>query len=197
MIRFTLLDVSVDFSDCDVLMFTSKQAVLFAQILNPKWKETPCLAIGSATAKQIIDLGGSVVHQPDAFYAKTLAEEIIKLFKDKNILYLRPKIVSFDTKSFLEKEGLRLDEQIIYETSCVTYESKDIPLENAVIIFTSPSSIHCFLENFDWDESYTAVVIGEATKEHLPVHIRYKVADRPELEACVDKAKEILNPNKL
>ena len=197
MIRFSLLDVQIDFSTCDTLMFSSKQAVKSADLLNPLWKNIPCLAIGKATANTIESLGGKVIYQPKTFYAETLAEDIVLKFKDKNILYLRPKDISFDSKTFLKKAGLILQEQIIYETSCVPYESKDKPLKNAIIIFTSPSSIHCFLENFAWDESYIAIVIGEATKKYLPTNAQYKVADMPLIDSCIAKAKEILNPNKL
>ena len=197
MIRFSLLDVKIDLSHCDTLMFSSKQAVKSAEKLNPEWKNIPCLAIGKATAKMIESLGGKVIYQPKTFYAETLAKDIIVKFKDKNILYLRPKTVSFDSKTFLEKAGLSLQEQIIYETSCVSYKRKDRPLKNAIIIFTSPSSIHCFLENFEWNESYTAVVIGEATKEYLPSNARYEVADIPLIDSCIAKAKQILTPNKL
>jgi uroporphyrinogen-III synthase len=196
-IQFTLLDVVLDFNHCDVLMFTSKQAVLSAEALNPQWKEVPCLAIGSATAKQIKELGGSVLYQPENFYAKTLAKDIIKKFKEKRILYLRPKIVSFDSKDFLEKSGLTLDERVIYETSCVKYESKDKPEKNAIIIFTSPSTIYCFLENFSWDTSYTAVVIGKATQVYLPSTAKCEIADAPLISSCIEKAKQILTANKL
>jgi len=191
-IRFSLLDVQIDFSTCDTLMFSSKQAVKSAELLNPEWKNIPCLAIGKATANTIESLGGKVIYQPKTFYAETLAEDIVSKFKDKNILYLRPKDVSFDSKSFLAKAGIELQEQIIYETACVAYESKDRPLKNAIIIFTSPSSIHCFLENFEWDESYIAIVIGEATKEYLPKNARYEVANTPLIDSCIAKAKEVL-----
>ena len=107
-------------------------------------------------------------------------------------MYLRPKEVSFDAKTFLAKAGIALQEQIIYETSCIRYEKKDKPGKNAIIIFTSPSTIHCFLKNFAWDASYTAVVIGEATKVHLPAKVRYEVADRPTIDDCILKAKQIL-----
>jgi len=197
MITFSLLDVRLEFSDCDMLIFSSSQAVKSAEALNPEWKKTPCLAIGTSTADTIESLGGNVIYTPKRFYAQTLAEDIVSKFKNKTILYLRPKIVSFDTKSFLEKAGILLKEKIIYETSCVTYHSEDKPPENAIIIFTSPSTIHCFLKNFEWDESYTAIVIGEATKKHLPKDARYAVAKKPLIDACIDKAKEILTPNRL
>ena len=72
------------------------------------------------------------------------------------------------------------------------YTKEDTPKKNAIIIFTSPSTIHCFLENFEWDESYTAVVIGEATKAHLPADAQYEIAVIPQIDACVAKAKQIL-----
>lgn len=192
MIRFSLLPSTIDFSRCDTLMFTSKQAVKSAEALNPEWKKYPCLAIGSATAKEIESLGGKVDYQSKSFYGETLSQDIIAQFHDKKILYLRPKEVSFDSKNFLAKAGIELQEQIIYETSCISYEKKEKPSKNAIIIFTSPSTIHCFLKNFEWDESYTAIVIGEATKVHLPTHAHYEVADRPLIDDCITKASQIL-----
>ena len=192
MIHFSLLPSTIDFSRCDTLMFTSKQAVKSAEALNPEWKKYPCLAIGAATAKEIESLGGKVVYHPKSFYGETLSQDIIMQFQNKKILYLRPKEVSFDSKNFLAKAGLTLHEQITYETSCISYEKKEKPVKDSIIIFTSPSTIHCFLKNFEWDESYTAVVIGEATKVHLPTHARYEVADRPLIEDCITKASKIL-----
>ncbi len=189
---FLLKDTPIDFRGIDVLLFTSKQAVVSIEALNPQWKNIPCLAIGKATAITIESLGGIVLYQSTAFYAKALSEDIIAKFKDKNILYLRPKIVSFDSKAFLSKAGIEIEEQIIYETSCTKYSGNDKPRKNAIIIFTSPSTIQCFLENFDWDESYIAVVIGKATKDHLPVGIKYEVADEPLIDSCISKAKQIL-----
>jgi len=197
MIRFNLLNVEIDVENYDFLMFTSKQAVISANMLNEKWKNTPCLAIGKATANQIEALGGSVSYHPTSFYGKSLGEDIIEKFSDKKILYLRPKEVSFDSKTFLTQAGIHLDEKIIYETICNTYTMIDKPKPHAIIIFTSPSTIQCFLKNFQWNESYIAVVIGEATKEHLPKDVKVFVADKPLISYCIAKAKEVLTANKL
>jgi len=192
MISFSIVAQTLTFEGYELLMFTSKQAVISAEKLNPTWKDNPCLAIGSATAKQIEALGGTVKYQPKSFYGETLSQDIVSKFKEKKILYLRPKEVSFDSKGFLEKEGICLDEKIIYETSCIQYTKEDKPEMNAIIIFTSPSTIQCFLKNFEWDESYVAVVIGEVTKKHLPSTARYEVADTPLIDSCIEKAKQIL-----
>ncbi len=197
MIDFTLLSQKVDVSGYDLLLFTSKQAVKSAEALNPSWKDIPCLAIGSATARIIVACGGTVVYQPKTFYASVLGEDIVERFKTKKILYLRPKVVSFDTKAFLAQSGIELDEKIIYETKCRSYSKEEKPKKNAIIIFTSPSTIHGFFENFDWDESYTAVLIGEATRKHLPKNIQYSVADEATIDGCIRKAKHLLTANRL
>jgi len=191
MITFSIIAKTIDFSSCDTLMFTSKQAVITANKIDKNWKKIPCIAIGRATKKQIEDLGGKVIYFPENFYGKTLSMDISKFFRDKKLLYLRPKEVSFNSKVFLESEDILLEEQIIYETSCINYSHKDKPLKNAIIIFTSPSTIHCFFKNFDWDDSYMAIVIGEATKIHLPENVKFAVADEPLIDSCIEKAQQI------
>ena len=78
MIRFNTITDMINLSTCDTLMFTSKQAVKSAETLNKSWKKIPCLAIGSATVKQIVKLGGTVIYQPKSFYGKALSQDIIE-----------------------------------------------------------------------------------------------------------------------
>jgi uroporphyrinogen-III synthase len=191
MISFTLTKEEIDFSSCDTLMFTSKQAVVSADSIDKSWKEYPCVAIGGATKSKIEELGGKVIYHPKDFYGEALAQEIEKSFLDGKLLYLRPKEVSFDSKAYLEKSGIFLEEQIIYETSCQEYDKSQKPKKKAVIIFTSPSTIKCFFKNFDWHESYMAILIGHATREHLPQMCKYVIADKPLIDSCIKKAIEI------
>ena len=191
MIQFSLIDKPIDFSNCDTLMFTSKQAVVSADELDKSWKKYPSIAIGKATKRKIEELGGSVIYTPKEFYGEALSKDIQKYFSDKKLLYLRPKVVSFDSKVYLKNAGIHLDEQIIYETSCIKYSKEHKPKENAIIIFTSPSTIKCFFENFEWDGSYTAVLIGKATQEHLPKECNFEVSDEPLIDSCIKKALEI------
>lgn len=191
MISFTTVTNSIDFSNCDTLMFTSKQAVVTANEINASWKNYPCVAIGGATKSKIEELGGEVIYYPKVFYGETLAKDIKKYFSNKKLLYLRPKEVSFDSKGYLKKHGIAVEEQIIYETSCMEYSKKQQPKRNAIIIFTSPSTIRCFFKNFLWDKSYIAILIGNATKEYLPNFCKYAVADEPLIHSCIKKAIEI------
>ncbi len=191
MISFSLTTDFIDFSSCDTLMFTSKQAVVSADSIDKNWKKYPCIAIGTATKKKIEELGGEVIYAPKEFYGEVLGKDIAKNFSDKKLLYLRPKVVSFDSKAYLAKNGIALEEQIIYETFCVKYSKDARPKENAIIIFTSPSTIKCFFENFEWCKSYRAVLIGKATTQHLPKMCQYVIADKPLITECIKKAKEL------
>jgi len=191
MITFKIVKESIDFSHCDTLMFTSKQAVVSADAIDKNWKNYPCIAIGGATKKKIEELGGEVIYYPKEFYGEVLAKDIQDKFSFKKLLYLRPKEVSFNSKAYLEKHNINLKEQIIYETSCVRYEKKEQPQKDAVIIFTSPSTIKCFFKNFTWHKSYVAVLIGHATKEHLPSECKFVIADEALIDSCIKKAKEV------
>ena len=192
MIRFEQTADSIDFGDADTLLFTSKKAVAFADAIDPAWRTYDCLAVGEATAEAIEAHGGKVLYRPKEFYGKSLARDIVARFSQRKLLYLRPKRVSFDAKTFLQHAGIAVREQVIYQTSCIAYGTQDAPPPGSIIVFTSPSTIRCFLQNFTWDASYSAVVIGEATKVHLPDGARYAVAKKPRIAACIAKAEEIL-----
>ncbi len=191
MIEFSLSANSLNLDGCDTLMFTSKQAVVSAEKIDPRWKTLPAIAIGPATKKQIIKLGGEVIYSPKDYYGSVLAKDIVDKFSNRKLLYLRPKVVSFDSKKYLAQAGITLKEQIIYETNCKSYNDNDKPPRGSIIIFTSPSTIHCFLKNFVWDSSYRAVVIGKATLEHLPPNTKVDIASEPTIDACVNRAFDI------
>jgi uroporphyrinogen-III synthase len=191
MIEFETLATSLKLDVYDTLMFTSKQAVIEANNIDKRWKELDTIAIGGATKSQIERLGGKVIYHPKEFYGSKLAKDIESFFKDRKILYLRPQKISFDSKAYLAKSGIKLGEQIIYQTKCKHYDKNNQPPKDSIIIFTSPSTIECFLKNFDWLESYKAIVIGESTKSHLPPNATYFVASKPLIDACIQKALEI------
>jgi uroporphyrinogen-III synthase len=193
MIDFRLVAETIDYQGCDTLMFTSKQAVISAEAIDPEWKKRPTIAIGGATASQIEKLGGTVLYHPTEFYGKELAKDILARFLKRNVLYLRPRTVSFDSRTFLHHAGYELKEQILYETFCQFHSAEATPPSGSIIIFTSPSTIHCFLKRFDWDATYTAIIIGTATLEHLPPQCDYRVADQPLINACIAKALEVRN----
>ncbi len=187
-IEFKTTTKSIDFSGVDTLLFTSKQGVKVANQISKEWQKYPSIVIGDATQRELLKSGGKILYTSKKFYGKDLVQEIKKRFFNKKILYLRPEIISFDIASNLSN----IKEAIIYKTSCKKYNLDKRPSKSAIIIFTSPSTIKCFLENFSWDSSYIAVVIGESTQKALPKYIKnYYISDKPMIEECIKKALEI------
>jgi uroporphyrinogen-III synthase len=191
MIEFHVVATSLKLHQRDTIIFTSKQAVQSAYTIDQNIIHYPAITIGSATQKAFESLGGTVLYSAKKFYGEELASDIKKDFCHKRLLYLRPKKVSTDIKALLSDTQIDISEQIIYETSCKFYNQRAKPPKDSIIIFTSPSTIRCFLKNFEWDSSYIAIVIGEATLKHLPSNATYHIAHTPLLEACVYKAFEI------
>ena len=190
MIEFKLTAKELNLSWCDTLLFSSKQAVVFADKLNKEWKNKNIVAVGPATKEMAIKLGAKEVYYPKEYYGEVLAKDILKYFSDRKILYVRPKVVSFDSYNFLKKYGIDIKEAIIYETLCKSY--KDVKLEkNSTIIFTSPSTIECFFKNFEWDSTFKAVVIGKKTLKNLPKYVNAYVADTQTIPSCIKRAKSL------
>jgi len=190
MIEFSLIKESISLKDVDTLLFTSKQAVVYTDKISKEWKNKKILAVGGATAKIAKELGATDIYHPKEFYGKNLARDIIESFNNKKLLYIRPKIIAFDSMKFLSSFGIDIKEEIIYETNCIKYKNKFLD-ENAIIIFTSPSTIECFFKSFKWTNSWKAIVIGRTTLKNLPDNINAIVANIATIDSCIEKALEI------
>ncbi len=190
MIEFKRVVNSLDLDGFDAIIFTSKQAIKVTNQLTKDWKDKKILAVGSATAKMAKELGAKDIYNPKEFYGKALAKDIIKHFSNLKMIYLRPKKIAFDSVTFLQQNGLNVLQKVIYETKCIKYKNKELD-KNAIIIFTSPSTIECFFNNFKWDKSFKAVVIGKTTLSALDNNIDVYIADEPTINSCVKKAQEL------
>ena len=191
--KFSVFDIkyihqNIDFRSYDALIFTSKNAVKAIDNINKEWKTKPSYAIAKKTAEVIKQYGGVVEFIGEANHGDDFAKEILTKFKDKKLLYLRAsKVVS----NLIEI--LQCDEVIIYETVCKQFSKNTTLPKNSTIIFSSPSTIQCFLKNVQWDKSFTAISIGKTTAKFFPSYIVPYIADNTSLESCVEKALEINN----
>ncbi len=189
-IKQRFLDEKIDFTSYDYLIATSKNALLAAQRIDPSWKEVPLLAISDATAKKALEMGAKVAYVGKSGYGDDFAKEILGRFDPaKRYLYLRGKKVLSNLVSILQEAGFEVEERVVYETGCVECEGLKPPPKGSVIIFSSPSTIECFLRCFGWDESYKAVAIGKKTASFFPYEI--KVAPKPSLKAAVEFARTL------
>jgi len=190
-IEFETLAKRLNLKGRNSLIFTSKQAVITAFLIDPRIIHYPALSIGKATTKTLVDLGFEVIHSAKEFYGEVLTNDIVERFFDKKLLYLRPQEVSSDIANILKEAHIDIEEQIIYQTRCKAYLPTQKPPKGSIIIITSPSTLKCFVRNFGWDSSYEVVAIGEVSSQHLPQNTIYHLASQPLIEACIAKALEI------
>ena len=70
MIEFKMLANHLNLSTFDAIVFTSKQAVVYTDMLNNSWKSKKILAVGKATANIAKELGAKDIYNPKSFMVK-------------------------------------------------------------------------------------------------------------------------------
>lgn len=186
LIEFNFLSPKINFLKYDYLIFTSKTAVKAVNKISKEWTELPSLTVGEKTAKEVENSGGKVVFTGNG-YGESLLPEILK-YRDKKILFARGKDVASDLKEMVT-DDVEIDEAILYETIC---KKQELVLgEDSVIIFTSPSTVNCFFENYQWKESYKAVAIGTTTAKELPKDLEIHIPDTTSFDECIKLANQI------
>jgi uroporphyrinogen-III synthase len=181
----------IDFSKYDALVFSSKNGVLATDSMCKDWKKIPSYAISEQTAKLIKDFDGKLAFAGKKRHGDEFAYEILPMLKGKKVLYLRAKEIVSDFLNILNTNGVICDDVIVYENKFIQQSQNTILPKNSKIIFSSPSTIKYFFKAFSWDESYTAISIGNTTAKYFPEHIKPIIADNTSLRACVEKALEI------
>ncbi len=180
----------LDLSHYDYLIFTSKRGVDAIDRITDQWRSLPAFAVGEATARHIEELGGKVIAIASG-YGEDLAKMIARSGRKGQYLVVRPKKVVTSVADILHSCGIDAEEVILYETVCAECQKLPKPPQNSVIIFSSPSTIRCFLDCFGWDESYKAVAIGRKTARALPPFVQAYISPTPDLQACVELAKKL------
>lgn len=183
-----LLRPSIDFSNYDYLIVTSKQTVKALQQYDKKeFIKIPALCVSQKTAVAYENFGGKVLAVGDG-YGDNLTEFIEKYPKDKKWLYLRAELIASDFVQKSRNSGYLIDEEILYVSEC-SQEILDVRIkDNSTLIFTSPSSITCFLKNNILNKNAKIVVIGKTTALTLPEGTSFFTSKITSIESCVELA---------
>ncbi|HSR73854.1 MAG TPA: uroporphyrinogen-III synthase [Sulfurovum sp.] len=184
----------IDLSPYDALIFTSKNALYSLDAMDSTWKGKAAYAIAPQTAKVVEQLKGNLAFTGKEKHGNGFALELCQKLKGEKVLYVRGREVVSDLVTILKEHAIECDEMIVYETVCRKFDTEIILPKDSTIIFTSPSTIKCFLKNITWDESFQAVAIGHTTAAYFPPYITPAVADTTSVESCVKKAIEINTP---
>ncbi len=185
-LSITFLKPSIEFSKYDYLIVTSKQT---SEALKQYDKDTyvnkPALCVSVASAKSYESLGARVLDIGGG-YGDNLVDKIKEYPKDTKWLYLRAKVVASDFVQICKDDGYDIDERVVYESDC-SQEILNVKVEeDATLIFTSPSSLRCFLKNSEIKETHNVIVIGTTTAKALPKGLKYRISTQTTIESCVN-----------
>ncbi len=182
----TFFKPEIDFSEYDYLIITSKQASkALEQYDKELYIDKPALCISQQSAKSFEALGGTVLDIGKG-YGDTLVDSIKRYSKEKRFLYLRAKEIASDFVEQSRKISYKIDEAIVYESKCSQAIQNVKVEENATLIFTSPSSVKCFLQKNDFTAQQTIIVIGKTTAKALPNYITPVISPKTTIQSCID-----------
>ncbi len=182
----------IDFDFYDYLIFTSKQAITYLLTYHDKQEflSKKALCVSKKTQKFYKSIGGDVLKSKKN-YSNELVDIIKGYDKKTKWLFLRGEEVALDFTTILKNRSFKIDEKVVYKTSC----SKNILDANikdeSVIIFTSPSAVKCFFQNRKISSSNKIIAIGKTTAKALPKGIDFVLPDVPDITKCIKLAKEL------
>ena len=185
----TILKPNINFSEYDYLVVTSKQVAVALEQYPPEYKKKEVLAISSATADSLKKIGCNIL-EVGSGYGDNLSDLIEKYPKSTKWLYLRAKKVASNFVQERVQKGFLIDEAIIYESKCSKQIEKLSIAIDATLIFTSPSSVKCFMQTNVLLKTHNIIVIGESTKKALPFSVNCQVSKIMNINACVELAKK-------
>ena len=181
----------IDLSKYDALVFTSKNAIYSIDSFNEDWKKIPSYAIAPQTANIINEYNGKLAFTGISAHGNEFATELIPELKNKKVLYIRALKTVSNIVGILKENNIDIDILIAYKTSCL--KSTKVLENNSIFVFTAPSCVECFFNNYKWHDSYKAITIGKTTADYLPKNIEYIVSEKTSIDECIKLAKQLLN----
>jgi len=182
-IEIEYLDIYIDFSNIDYLIFTSKQGIRSIDRLSPQWKNIPALVVGQKSSDEVERLGGKILEIGKG-YGAGLVDVIKSKYGNYKFLYIRPEKVISDFGSLPN-----VREVITYRTRCKN--SYPIP-PNSIVIASSPSVVKCLLKR-EIPNNTIFVAIGETTAKTIPAQFQTFTSSKRDLDSCYKLAKELAN----
>lgn len=189
-LSISFLTPKIDFADYEGIIITSKQSVAALHNYSVDWNRLKCIAVSESTAQSAREAGAKEIETGDG-YGESIPNVLRAKERSGKWLYLRPKIIASDWIDTARYGGVEIDEAIVYETSCATELPKQILSKEGVLVFTSPSTIRCFLQIYEILPTHTIVVIGKTTQNALPPGILSHLSLTSSVASAVELACEI------
>lgn len=182
------LKPQIDFSKYDYLIITSKQtSEALKQYETQEYIEIPALCVSVQSAKSYEGLGARILDIGTG-YGDTLIDKIKESPRETKWLYLRAKTVASDFVQECRNDSYDIDEAVVYESDC-SQKILDVKIDDkSILIFTSPSSLKCFLKTHTISKNSKVIVIGKTTAKAVPQGIEYILSDKTTIESCMEIA---------
>ena len=189
-LAITFFKPQIDFSKYDYLIITSKQTCeALKQYETRDYIDKKALCVSVASAASLESLGGTVLDIGGG-YGDNLVDKIKSYPKDIKWLYLRAKVVASDFVEVCKDDGYDIDEVIVYESDC-SQKILDVEVEDkSILIFTSPSSLNCFLKTHEISHKSKVIVIGKTTAKAIPKDIKFTLSKETTIESCMEIASK-------
>lgn len=187
-LAISFLTPTINFSDYDGIIITSKQGAQALSAYTIDWNTLRVICVGEATAGAMKQLGAKHLEIADG-YGETIFN-VLRQYQG-TWLYCRPKIIASSWPKRARESGMIIDEVVIYETLCNQEMKPSEIADSSVLIFTSPSSIECFRQHYDILPTHKIVAIGKTTQNALPSGVQSTLSETTTIEACVKRAREL------
>jgi uroporphyrinogen-III synthase len=188
LIRIDYRKIAIDIDWFDAIVFTSKNGVIALDRVCEGWQDKRCYSIGPATTKVLQGYGVEPCYTAKSSYGDDFAREITGALKEKRVLFPKAAVVYSSLVEILVEHGIDVVAYDIYETRCQK-STLSPPVTNAVIIFSSPSTVTCFFKQFTWHASYRAIAIGERTASFIPHYADCIVSEVQSIDYCIKLAE--------
>ncbi|MCX7615205.1 MAG: uroporphyrinogen-III synthase, partial [Clostridiales bacterium] len=192
------------------LVFTSKNGVqIFFDYLRNQKKDLRILsdmkiaAIGSQTAKSLLDYGIIADYVPEIFDVEHLAQGLCEIVSSEdNILILRSAKGNEAMNELFNIKGIHFCDLAIYDTICASERNEMIAelinkSEEIYVTFTSASTVTGFMNSIDNNveiNRITGICIGSQTaKEAEKYNIKHHIAAEATIDSLIQKIAEVQN----
>ena len=185
------IKLDIELSAYDALLFTSKNALYSLEYNKANWKDIPSYAIAKQTADTVTSLGGKLKFTGNTNHGDKFALELVEELKNKKVLYIGGTKKVSNIVEILNMNNVYCHNAMIYKAVCKKKTSTVVLPKGSIVIFSSPSTIECFLNNYKWNSTYKAICIGKTTAKYFPSNIDPIISNDTTLISCVQKAKEL------
>ncbi|MGM0533147.1 MAG: uroporphyrinogen-III synthase [Campylobacterota bacterium] len=173
----------------DALVLTSKEAVNALVKSGVDLRGLSALCVSCKTAQKAKAAGMHILDFAGG-YGRQLGTLILRRYSHLRLFFPHGKTLAFDLPGMLHEAAVACTEAVVYETVCAPAQTVDFE-NNSVFIFTSPSTVRCFFQNYSWRPGFKAVAIGQTTLDALPKECEAFMAESTDISACIDKGLQL------